>query len=217
MNAAYNLELLVSGTLTNTMLHAGLTEPKTHEGAEILNLLSRRSVDYYQELTHHLDFMEFFSQATPIDAIESSKIGSRPSRRTGQRTLHDLRAIPWVFSWSQTRFNITGWYGTGSALEELYNNNPDDFAQLKRMVKYDEVIRYIFTNIDTSLAATDETVMEMYASLVGNEACRLAIFNMIVSELNKLRKMMEVLLVRPMEERRKNHFLFNQITCSASR
>lgn len=206
LNAAYNLELLVSGTLSNTMVHSALTEPETHEGADILAFLSEKSVSYYQELTHHDDFMEFFSQATPIDAIEASKIGSRPSRRTGQRTLHDLRAIPWVFSWSQTRFNITGWYGTGSALEELHQKYPEKFEHLKAMVKYDHVIRYIFTNIDTSLAATDEKIMAKYASLVENAESRDKIFEMITSELEKLRRMMGLLIQRPMEERRKNHF-----------
>jgi phosphoenolpyruvate carboxylase len=206
LNAAYNLELLVSGTLSNTMLNDSPEGFQPHEGADILEFLSERSVAYYQELTHHPDFMEFFSQATPIDAIESSKIGSRPSRRTGQRTLHDLRAIPWVFSWSQTRFNITGWYGTGSALEELLQNFPEKFSRLQAMVKYDEVIRYIFTNIDTSLAATDEKIMELYASLVENKTSRQVIFEMITGELKKLREMMEKLLQRPMKERRKNHF-----------
>jgi phosphoenolpyruvate carboxylase len=63
--------------------------------------------------------MTFYRQATPIDAIEQSRIGSRPSRRTGQATLDDLRAIPWVFSWNQSRFYVPGWYGVGSALDTL--------------------------------------------------------------------------------------------------
>ena len=63
--------------------------------------------------------MSFYSQATPIDALEISSIGSRPSRRTGKRTLADLRAIPWVFSWNQSRYYLPGWYGVGSALEAL--------------------------------------------------------------------------------------------------
>lgn len=206
LNAAYNLELLVAGTLSNTMLYSALKEPPEHEGAGILAFLAERSSFHYKELIHHPDFMEFFSQATPIDAIESSKIGSRPSRRTGQRTLNDLRAIPWVFSWSQTRFNITGWYGTGSALDELRLKFPENFEKLKGMVKYDQVIRYIFTNIDTSLAATDEKIMASYAALVENKESRDNIFGMITVELEKLRSMMILLLERPMKERRKNHY-----------
>lgn len=205
LNAAYNLELLVSGTLAQTLLHAR-QQPVPHEAEDILKYLSNRSVQHYQELTHHQHFIAFFSQATPIDAIESSRIGSRPSRRTGERTLNDLRAIPWVFAWSQTRYNITSWYGIGTALEELNQQQPDRFNKLKDMVKYDVLIRYIFTNIDTSLAATDEQVMKLYASLVESDECRNTIFEMIINELNKVRTVMGLIIERPLEVRRQNHF-----------
>lgn len=205
LNAAYNLELLVSGTLTQTLLHAR-QQPVPHEAEDILEYLSDRSVRHYQELTHHQHFISFFSQATPIDAIESSRIGSRPSRRTGERTLNDLRAIPWVFAWSQTRYNMTSWYGIGTALEDLNQQYPDRFNKLKGMVKYDVLIRYIFTNIDTSLAATDENIMELYASLVENDECRNTIFKMIMDELNKVRTVIGLFIERPMEVRRQNHF-----------
>jgi phosphoenolpyruvate carboxylase len=205
LNAAYNLELLVSGTFANTLLHSR-HQANSHEGADILEFLSEHSAKHYQELMFHPLFMEFFSKATPIDAIESSKIGSRPARRTGQRTLHDLRAIPWVFSWSQTRYNITSWYGMGTALANLHSKMPDRFEVLKKMVQYDVFIRYIFTNIDTSLAATDEDIMRLYASLVDEAETRTEILKRITSELHRLREMMEILIQRPMEERRKNHY-----------
>ena len=205
LNAAYNLELLVAGTFANTMLHSR-QKPEPHPGSDILQFLSDRSVQHYQDLMFHPLFMNFFSQATPIDAIESSKIGSRPSRRTGQRTLNDLRAIPWVFSWNQTRYNITSWYGMGTALDELRIHHPDRFEALKKLVKYDVFIRYIFTNIDTSLASTDENIMHLYASLVEDEECRTVILQMIVEELHRLQEMMGILIERPMEERRKNHY-----------
>jgi phosphoenolpyruvate carboxylase len=205
LNAAYNLELLVSGTLANTLLHSR-QKPLPHDAEDILQYLSDRSVLSYQQLTHHPHFLKFFSQATPIDAIESSKIGSRPSRRTGERSLNDLRAIPWVFSWSQTRYNITSWYGIGTALEELNEEHPEKFMKLKEMVKYDVFIRYIFTNIDTSLASTDENIMNLYATLVDDEECRTVILNMITEELHKIKNIMSIFIERPMEVRRKNHY-----------
>ena len=73
----------------------------------------KKSKDFYQQLIQNPYFLGYFGAATPIDAIESSRIGSRPARRTGTRTLQDLRAIPWVFSWAQSRYNITSWYGVG--------------------------------------------------------------------------------------------------------
>ena len=69
-------------------------------------------------------FIDFFRSATPIDVLERSSIGSRPSRRTGQRSLADLRAIPWVFSWTQSRYYLPGWFGIGTALKGLQRANP---------------------------------------------------------------------------------------------
>jgi phosphoenolpyruvate carboxylase len=205
LNAAYNLELLVSGTITNSLLHSQLN-PQEHPGSDTLQFLSDRSAAHYHELIVHPDFMQFFTQATPIDAIESSRIGSRPSHRTESHTLADLRAIPWVFSWSQSRFHITSWYGMGTALEELKMHHPDGFHKLKELIIRDVLVRYIFTNIDTSLAATDEEIMALYASLVKDETCRTVILNKITGELHKLKEMMGFLIERPMEVRRSNHY-----------
>ncbi len=205
LNAAYNLELLISGTITNSLLHSRQT-PEPHPGAPILQFLSDRSSMHYHELISHPYFMQFFSQATPIDAIESSRIGSRPSHRTGTHTLADLRAIPWVFSWSQSRFHITSWYGMGTALEQLKSADPAGFDQLRELVIHDVLVRYIFTNIDTSLAATDEDIMAVYATLVEDENCRNTILEKITGELQKLRDMMGLIIQRSMEVRRTNHY-----------
>lgn len=205
LNAAYNLELLISGTLATTLLHSR-QNPGPHPGASVLQFLADRSSAHYRELIEHPDFLTFFRQATPIDAIESSRIGSRPSRRTGARSLADLRAIPWVFSWSQSRFHITSWYGMGTALEQLSQENGESFHLLKELVQHDIFVRYILTNIDTSLAASDESVMKLYATLVTDDACREEILFRITDELHRLRSMMEKLLVRSQEDRRANHY-----------
>ena len=205
LNAAYNLELLVSGTVTNTLLHSR-QKPGPHPGHEMLQYLSDRSARHYQELVAHPHFMHFFTQATPIDAIESSRIGSRPSHRSQSNSLAELRAIPWVFSWSQSRFHITSWYGMGTALEDLKSKHPGWFQKLRELVDHDVFVRYIFTNIDTSLAATDENIMNLYASLVDDAVCRSVILEKITGELHKLRQMMGLLIERPMAERRTNHY-----------
>lgn len=204
-NAVYNLELQIAGITTQTILHKHF--PTTENNAySILNFLSSESKKFYSELTHHPNFVRFFEQATPIEAIESSRIGSRPSRRSGKRTLADLRAIPWVFSWRQSRFNLSGWYGVGYTLEKLYNEKPDSFKNLKKLLKKDALVRYILTNIDTSLAATDEIIMKKYADMVENTEVKNSIFEMLFSELKRTRKMLQLLLGRPLVERRTNHF-----------
>ena len=124
LTAATHLERLLAGVTRWTLEQE--REPARVPAAmedlfEAAALTSRR---VYRELIESDGFVEFFSQATPIDAIESSHIGSRPARRTGGRTIDDLRSIPWVFSWSQARFNVPGWYGIGSAFGRLRDGDP---------------------------------------------------------------------------------------------
>ena len=204
-NAAYNLELLISGAVSLTILQKKQKQDDSLR-SDILELMSEESLKHYKELTQDEDFITFFREATPIDAIESSKIGSRPSRRTGKKTISDLRAIPWVFSWSQSRFNLTSWYGVGSTLKKLKTDYPDKFGKLKELMKSDNLIRYIFTNIDTSLNATDEKIMEKYASLVNSEKVRKKILSRINEELSHTRQMMSEVIEKPIVERRKSHY-----------
>jgi len=205
VNAAYNLELMVSSVTAQTVLHEN-TKGKREEVESLFRRLGDRGRHYYRQLISDPDFITFFSQATPIDVIESSKIGSRPARRTGKRSMEDLRAIPWVFSWSQSRFNITSWYGVGSTLSELKNENPEEYKNLLHFVEYDPFVRYVMTNLDSSLASTDVRIMEKYASLVEEVEIRDRIMEMIKSELDLTRKMVADVLKRPINERRINHY-----------
>jgi len=214
INASYNMELLVAGTAGTSILHQ-YTKREKHPLAKLIRALAEDSRKFYWKLISHPDFIHFYAEATPIDAIESSKIGSRPARRTGKRTIEDLRAIPWVFSWSQSRFNVTSWYGIGYTLEKLQKDKPKEFDKFKKAVKYDSLIRYVLTNVDTSLAATDEEIMTEYASLVKDEKIKTSIFKQIKTELSRTRQMLDVVLEVPFEKRRKNHHFSNILRASA--
>lgn len=204
-NAAYNIELMLSGSTLNTLLHK-YKNTQEKEAAEIIEFMGNEGKKVYSQLLQNQHFLEFYRQATPIDVIEQSKIGSRPSRRTGKPTFADLRAIPWVFSWGQSRYHITSWYGVGSTLEKLKTEHPEMFNTLKNLIKTSHFVRYVFTNIDTSLASTDEKIMTTYAELVKKPVVREAILNQIMEELKKTRKYLEELLENPMKIRRKSHF-----------
>jgi len=162
-------------------------------------------------------FITFFRQATPIDAIEMSKIGSRPAKRTGMNTLDDLRAIPWVFSWSQCRVHMTSWFGVGSALDQLQAEDPEIYQQLRGALKEDPFVRYVFTNIDTSLAATDEDIFRLYFDLVEDAALREKFTGIFMDELQLTRRHLATLLSRPIEERRKGHYYSNLLRASLMR
>lgn len=210
VNAAYNLELLMASATTQTLLDKH-KKREDHPFTKVLERLAQSSRSHYEQLLQHKHFISFFSQATPIDAIESSKIGSRPARRSGKRTLEDLRAIPWVFSWSQSRYNMTSWFGLGSALVDFLNEDEASFNKFKEATKTDPLIRYILTNVDTSLAATDTDIMKLYASLVEDEAVRDTILGKFLDEFKKTHEMLNLLLDKPLIERRRNHYFSNQL------
>lgn len=213
VNAAYNVELLAANALSKHILDRAETHT-FHPHAEVLERLASSSQEHYENMMRMDGFIQFFRSATPIDAIEMSKIGSRPAKRTGMNTLDDLRAIPWVFSWSQCRIHMTSWFGVGSALNDLKNEDAEGYEQLKKGLKSDPFIRYVFTNIDTSLAATDESVFELYLGLVEDEPLRKRFSQVIFDELKLSRHHVENLLTNPIEQRRKGHYYSNVLRAS---
>ena len=213
VNAAYNLELLAANTLSKTLLDRK-DQRSFHPNAEIIEWLAKETKGSYESLIKSEGFVPFFRSATPIDAIEISKIGSRPAKRTGASTLEDLRAIPWVFSWSQARYHMTSWFGLGSALEKMKQEQPPYYEKLKESLKTDAFLRYVFTNVDTSLAATDASIMKQYAELVPDEKLREHFLSMFLEELSLVQENMQDLLGRSFKERRKNHFYSTQLRAS---
>jgi len=212
VNAAYNIELLTSGTLRNMLLN---TETQSSELFELIGDMAHESFNSYNALTRNPSFIRFFENATPIDIIETSKIGSRPSRRTNQRTLADLRAIPWVFSWTQSRVNLTSWYGVGSTLKLIKEQQPQKYALLGQLQKSNPLVRYILTNVDSGLAATDPEVIELYASLVDDEQIKNDILPLILSEYHLTKTLLAELLVKPFKERRVNHYYSTRLRAVA--
>jgi len=216
VNAAYNLELLAANTLSK-YLKDRQSKRSFHPLATIIEWLAQSSQKHYDAMRNEEGFITFFRSATPIDAIEMSKIGSRPAKRTGMNTLEDLRAIPWVFSWSQARAHMTSWFGVGSALEELHLENPEAYEKLHSALKQDPFIRYVFTNVDTSLAATDENIFKLYIDLVVDQTLREKFSKIFMEELALTRRHLETLLNRPIEERRKGHHFSNLLRASLMR
>ncbi len=215
VNAAYNLELLLAGLTSQTLLNRVSQDENSVQRSTLFDYLARESYHAFKKLTTHESFIDFYRQATPIDAIEMSKIGSRPARRTGKHTLSDLRAIPWVFSWTQSRMHISSWYGVGTTLKKLQNKKPDQYKVLKSLVKKDDFVRYVLTNIDTSLAATDENIMKLYSGLVENKQVKNEILTMLLEELELTRSAMADLLGKSIKERRQNHFYSTQLRAEA--
>lgn len=201
ITSTYNLELLQASTAAETLRHTRAA--KDHEDLyDLLDNLMARTREAYSALLAADGFLTYYTEGTPLDALERSSIGSRPSRRTGTRSLADLRAIPWVFSWNQSRHYLPGWYGVGAGLEGLAKADPAGFDRLAQAVKTWPFLRYVFTNVETNLASVDVELMRGYASLVRDEKIRAEFFERIAGELDRTRRMLDQLFGKPMSARR---------------
>ena len=165
--ALRNLEQMFSAVLQAA--HATRSElPDVPEPwVRAMTCLSEYSFRHYQDLVwRDPDFPAFFFQATPIDVIEHLKIGSRPTKRPSGRGLRDLRAIPWVFAWTQSRFILSAWYGCGTAMETLLSRREASLSQLRSMYRDWSFFRTLIDNAQVSLAKADLYIAQQYAELV---------------------------------------------------
>jgi phosphoenolpyruvate carboxylase len=207
ISAAYNLELFLAGVAEARLAHRSKGY-QPHALESTMDFLAQSSNKAYRKLIETPGMLDFFRQATPIDIIESSRIGSRPSRRTGKLSLEDLRAIPWVFSWNQARFAISGWYGAGSALEELRATEPGAFDLMRGSDFSWAPLNYIVSNVATSIASVDPWIMQQYASLVEDDLLRENLLGMITAEYLRTMRLLELLYGGPLKEKLFNVFRF---------
>lgn len=179
-----NLEVLAAATLEATLIDDENRIEPVEPFFPVLERLSELAFGAYRDLVYETEgFETYFRQATPLAEIATLNIGSRPSSRTKSTKIEDLRAIPWVFSWSQCRLMLPGWYGFGSAVEAWLKENPDGLAVLQRMVKAWPFFRSLLSNMDMVLSKTDLAIASRYAQLVEDEALRDAIFPRLKREL----------------------------------
>ena len=204
ITAEHHLELLLAGTAASAIGRNAGTIVDAAELEPMMDRLAATSRSAYSELVSGQGFIEFFREATPIDVIESSSIGSRPSRRTGQATIADLRAIPWVFAWSQSRFFLSGWYGLGTALEHLQQADASGFDRIVGNVFEWAPLHYIVSNAATSIQTSDPSVMELYTQLVTDTELATRFLDTILTERRRTVAMLEFIYGGPLTERRPN-------------
>jgi phosphoenolpyruvate carboxylase len=183
--ARRNLESLVAATLESTLLDVeGLGEAAEPAYAVLDEIadLARRS---YAELVHETPgFVEYFKASTPVSEIGSLNIGSRPTSRKPTESIADLRAIPWVLAWSQSRVMLPGWYGTGSAFEQWIAAGPEDerVEILHELYERWPFFRSVLSNMAQVLAKSDLGLAARYAELVADESLRRRVFDKIADE-----------------------------------
>jgi phosphoenolpyruvate carboxylase len=148
--------------------------------------MSSLAYQAYEALVHKdPEFIEFWKIATPIEEIGGLKLGSRPTFRRATKSVEDLRAIPWVFSWMQSRFVFPGWYGLGSALEQFAAKGPEQAELLRTMYKEWMFFKATIDNAQLTLLKADMQIAFHYALLVPDEAIRVRIFDIIAEEFSR--------------------------------
>ena len=176
-----NLEALVSAALESGALT--VEDAKWSEYEKIIEEISESSYKVYRELVYNTEgFTDFFFEITPINAIAGLNIGSRPSSRKKKQSLESLRAIPWVFSWSQSRIMLPGWYGLGASFTEWINKNPDNLSILQKMYREWPFFRSVISNADMVLSKSDLRIASEYVKLAQNQEVAQKIFSEIVKE-----------------------------------
>ncbi|HAM71097.1 MAG TPA: hypothetical protein DCM86_05585 [Verrucomicrobiales bacterium] len=183
--AQRNWEQLTSAVIAVQCLPEGpMEERQGWEGC--LDELAKVSLQHYQRLVYETpEFQEYFFQATPIDLIEHMRLGSRPARRAASGDIRQLRAIPWVFAWTQSRHMISAWYGVGAALKAFAEASPQGLEQLRRMYRRWPFFRSLMDNAEVSLAKTDLHIARLYSGLVESVALRRKVFGMIEAEYTR--------------------------------
>ena len=189
--AERNLELMIAASL-DALARPNARDPEGHftgvlkpEWEAAFDELSAISFDYYRE--HILDdpgVLEYFEQSTPVGELENAKIGSRPSRRKASRSLADLRAIPWVFGWTQSRLLVPAWFGVGFAVER-YLARPGSLELLRTMAREFPLFIDLVRNVELALGKVDMATARLYASLVKDAEVRDRVYGLFEAEFHR--------------------------------
>ena len=202
--AERNLELMIAASLDAVARPALKASPGSSHltgvllpsWEQTLDTLSATSYAFYREhIADNADTFTYFEQATPVAELEHARIGSRPAKRTDasaqkKRSIEDLRAIPWVFGWMQSRHLVPAWFGVGHALESFVSTAPEaNLAHLQEIFRSFPLFIDIIRNVEMALAKADFGIARLYASLVPEETLRNRVFTMLEAEFNRTTKM----------------------------
>jgi len=177
---------------------------------DAMEAMSGDALAFYREhIAENPAVLEYFEQATPVDELEHARIGSRPARRSQSRRLEDLRAIPWVFGWMQSRHAVPAWFGVGYALER-FETSPERGQLLRDMMRGFPLFSSLIRSVEIAMAKADMSIARLYAGLVTNREIRDRVFGMLREEFDRTRR--QILAVTGQSELlEKNPVIFRSI------
>ena len=188
--AEWNLELMIAASLETLTLRGEEQSQHPAHWEEAVEEMSQAAYRVYRrEIADSADVLEYFEQATPVNELDTARIGSRPSRRTKGRRLEDLRAIPWVFGWMQSRHAVPAWFGVGHALEHFAQSGPGHEQLLRQIARGFPVFSELLRNVELGMAKADLEIARDYSGLVKNATLRKRVFSMLEEEFLRSRRM----------------------------
>ena len=197
--AEWNLEILIAASL------GALVRPSMSSGdgeepwAAPMEALSQAAFAHYRsEIAENPEVLLYFEQATPVNEMELARIGSRPARRSSSRKLDDLRAIPWVFGWMQSRHAVPAWFGVGWALEQFAAQGKYEEQTLRDMAVEFRLFSDMIRNVELAMAKADFSIARLYASLVEDAGLRVRVYQMLVEEFERAQRV--ILLITGQRE-----------------
>ncbi len=200
--ALYSMELLAASVFQHSLMSERERELKPHpEFDEVMALLSEHSCMAYRQLVDQPGLVSYYETASPVEELSLLNIGSRPVRRFGAKTLAQLRAIPWVFGWTQNRHMITGWYGVGSGLARFAGGR-GNIKLLRTMFRESRLFRLIIDEVEKSLTQVDLIIARKYADLVEDRNVRERVYGLFEEEYHlTVRQILRVVEARTLCER----------------
>jgi phosphoenolpyruvate carboxylase len=191
--AEWNLEIVIAASL-EALTRPDETSPGDDERWE--NAMEQMSADafrfYRENIAENPDILPYFEQATPVNELDNARLGSRPARRSASRNLDDLRAIPWVFGWMQSRHALPAWFGVGHALERFAGKGSEHEQLLQQMFSRFALFNDLIRNVELAMSKADLAIAKLYASLVRDEALRERVWQIISEEFERTRRMLLV-------------------------
>ena len=183
--AERNLELVIAASLEALSRPNGGFE-LDEESEAAIEEMSRDAFAYYREkIAENDDVLSYFEEATPVNELEFARIGSRPAKRSNRRGLDDLRAIPWVFGWMQSRQVLPAWFGVGYALDRFANSGSGKRELVRNLIDHFPLFHDLIDNVELGMAKADFSIARHYAGLVEDQSMRERVLQLLVEEFQR--------------------------------
>ncbi|PSH05623.1 MAG: phosphoenolpyruvate carboxylase [Acidobacteria bacterium] len=187
--AEWNLEVMVAAALGALARPNGEHPEDEDQWHDVMERMSADAFEYYRSnIADNPEVIQYFEEATPVNELELARIGSRPARRSSSRSLGDLRAIPWVFGWMQSRHAVPAWFGIGQAIERFAAGGDGQARELQRMAREFPLFAEMIRNVELAMAKADMSIARLYSTLVRDAQVGERVFSMLVAEFERAQK-----------------------------